>query len=115
MDGGLLPEPKTENIKNPSCMNISVHTGGISSCVIIVGFLMTVSKQYQICFEMPLLPVFTGKNGGCSLFPFFFVVLLCLIYTLNIILNSNFEPTFPPIISFIKNFVAEKVAKSLVE
>ena len=69
MDGGLLPEPKTENIKNPSCMNISVHTGGISSCVIIVGFLITVSKQYQICFEMPLLPVFTGKNGGCSLFP----------------------------------------------
>ena len=50
-------------------MNISVHTGGISSCVIIVGFLITVSKQYQICFEIPLLPVFTGKNGGCSLFP----------------------------------------------
>ena len=62
MDGGLLPEQKTENIKNPSCMNISVHTGGISSCVIIVGILITVSKQYQICFEMPLLPVFTGKT-----------------------------------------------------
>ena len=30
---------------------------------------MTVSKQYQICFEIPLLPVFTGKSGGCSLFP----------------------------------------------
>lgn len=56
-------------MKNPSCMNISVHTGGISSCVMIVGILMTVSKQDQICFEMPLLPVFTGKNGGCSLFP----------------------------------------------
>jgi hypothetical protein len=36
-------------------------------------------------------------------------------YTLNIILNSNFEPTFQPIISFIKNFVAEKVAKLLAE
>ena len=47
------------------------------------------------------------------LFPLFFVVLLWLIYALNIILNSDFEPTFPPIISFLKNFVAENVAKSL--
>jgi hypothetical protein len=46
------------------------------------------------------------------LFPLFFVVLLWLIYALNIILNGNFEPVFPPVISFIKTFVAEKVAKS---
>jgi len=35
----------------------------------IVGILMTVSKQYQICFEMPLLPVFTGKSGGVFIIP----------------------------------------------
>ena len=33
------------------------------------GILMTVSKQDQICFEMPLLPVFTGKSGGVLLIP----------------------------------------------
>jgi len=49
------------------------------------------------------------------LFPLIFVVLLWLIYALNIILNGNFEPVFPPIISFIKIFVAEKVAKSPAE
>ena len=27
----------------------------------IVGILMTASKQHQIRFKMPLLPVFTGK------------------------------------------------------
>jgi hypothetical protein len=43
------------------------------------------------------------------------VVLLWLIYALNSIPNGNFEPSFPPIISFIKNFVAEKDAKSLAE
>ena len=43
--------------------------------------------------------------------PLFFVVLLLLIYALNSILNSDFEPAFLPIISFIKNFVAENVAK----
>ena len=59
------------------------------------------------------------NNLGCTmttdLFPLFFVVLLWLIYTLNIILNSNFEPVFLPIISFIKISVAEKVAKLGVE
>ena len=49
------------------------------------------------------------------LFPFIFEFLLLLIYALNIILNGNFEPVFPPIISFIKIFVAEKVAKSPAE
>ena len=34
-----------------------------------------------------------------------------LIYALNIIQNGNFAPVIPPIISFIKIFVAEKVAK----
>ena len=49
------------------------------------------------------------------LFPLFFGNLLWLIYALNIILNGNFEPVFPPIISFIKIFVAENVAKSPAE
>ena len=49
------------------------------------------------------------------LFPLFFGNLLWLIYALNIILNGNFEPVFPPIVSFIKIFVAEKVAKSPAE
>ena len=50
-----------------------------------------------------------------KLFPLFFGNLLWLIYALNIILNGNFEPVFPPIISFIKIFVAENVAKSPTE
>ena len=49
-----------------------------------------------------------------QLFPLFFVVLLWHIYALYIIPNSKFDTGFPPIISFIKNFVAEKVAKSVV-
>ena len=49
------------------------------------------------------------------LFPLIFVVLLWLIYALNIILNGNFDTGFPPIISFVKFFVAEKVAKSPAE
>ena len=59
-------------------------------------------------------------RGLCScenvlgLFPLFFGNHLWLICALNIILNSNFEPVFPPIILFIKIFVAEKVAKLLV-
>ena len=48
-------------------------------------------------------------------FPLIFEFLLLLIYALNIILNGNFEPVFPPIISFIKILVAENVAKSLAE
>ena len=50
-----------------------------------------------------------------KLFPLIFVVLLWLIYALNIILNGNFEVVFLFIISFIKIFVAEKVAKSPAE
>ena len=49
-----------------------------------------------------------------KLFPLIFGNLLWLIYALNIILNGNFEPVIPPIISFIKIFVAENVAKPLV-
>ena len=49
------------------------------------------------------------------LFPLFFGDILWLICALNIIPNGNFEPVFLPIISFIKIFVAEKVAKSLAE
>jgi hypothetical protein len=48
-------------------------------------------------------------------FPLIFGLFLWLIYALNSIQNSNFEPVFPPIISFIKIFVAEKVAKLPVE
>ena len=43
------------------------------------------------------------------------MVLLWFIYALNIILNGNFEPVFLLVISFIKIFVAENVAKSVVE
>jgi hypothetical protein len=43
------------------------------------------------------------------------VVLLWLIYALNYILKGSFVNDFPPTISFIKNFVAEKVAKLGVE
>ena len=50
-----------------------------------------------------------------QLFPLVFGNLLWLIYTLNIILNGNFEPVIPPIISFIKIFVAKNVAKPLAE
>jgi hypothetical protein len=49
-----------------------------------------------------------------QLFPLFFGVLLRRIYALHVIPNGDFEPTFPPIISFIKIFVAENVAKLLV-
>jgi hypothetical protein len=48
-----------------------------------------------------------------GLFPLFLGILLWLIYALYVIPNGNFEPTFLPIISFIKIFVAEKVAKLL--
>ena len=49
------------------------------------------------------------------LLPLIFEFLLWLIYDLNIIPNGNFDTDFLPIISFIKIFVAEKVAKSFVE
>jgi len=49
------------------------------------------------------------------LFPLFFGVLLLLIYALNIILKGNFDTDFPPIISFLKTFVAENVAKLSAE
>ena len=49
------------------------------------------------------------------LFPLIFEFLLWLIWALNIIPNGNIAPLFPLIISFIKIFVAEKVAKSSVE
>ena len=59
-----------------------------------------------------LLRIRTIRLEHMRLFPLIFRILLWLIYALNIILNGNFEPVFPPIISFIKIFVAEKVAKS---
>ena len=46
-----------------------------------------------------------------GLLPLFFGGLLWLIYVLNIFQNGNFEPVFPPVITFINIFVAENVAK----
>ena len=50
-----------------------------------------------------------------SLFPLFFENLLWLIYTPYCIPKGNFDTDFLPAISFIKNFVAGKVAKSPAE
>ena len=50
-----------------------------------------------------------------QLFPLFFGNLLWLIYALYYIPKSDFDTDFLPVISFIRNFVAEKVAKSRVE
>ena len=49
------------------------------------------------------------------LFPLFFGNLIWLIYVLNSIPNGNFDADFLPTISFLKIFVAEKVAKSPAE
>jgi len=65
---------------------------------------MQSAKKKSRCSATTFLP--------CSLFPLFFGNLLWLIYTLNIILNSDFSNVFLSIISFIKIFVAENVAKS---
>ena len=59
-------------------------------------------------------PVMPGFFRGSKSLPLFFGVLLWRIYALNIIPNSNIAPPFPLIISFIKIFVAENVAKSPV-
>ena len=50
-----------------------------------------------------------------GIIPTFYGILFWLIYALNIIPNGNFEPVFLPIILFLKNFVAENVAKSPAE
>ena len=50
MDGGLFPEPKikTGQIKNPSCLNLSVQTGGIFLLCEIIGHVTEiVSNQYH--------------------------------------------------------------------
>jgi len=52
--------------------------------------------------------------GFAKSFPLFFRLLLLLIFALYYILKGNFEPVFLPIISFLKTFVAENVAKSVV-
>ena len=51
MDGGLFPEPKikTGQIKNPSCLNLSVQTGGIFLLCEIIGMIAEiVSNQYHL-------------------------------------------------------------------
>ena len=73
------------------------------------------SKRCHEAFLSLKNPVFMRTFSVFGIIPTFFVVLLWLIYTLNIILNGNFDTDFPPIISFIKIFVAEKVAKSPAE
>ena len=50
MDGGLLPEQKTENIKNPSCLNKSVQTGGIPHVVNYRGNLDYSIKTVSVLF-----------------------------------------------------------------
>ena len=55
----------------------------------------------------------TGFFEFFELFPLFFGMLFWLIYALYLIPSGNFEPTFLPIIPFLKIFVAENVAKSL--
>jgi len=52
-----------------------------------------------------------GLTNLVSLFPLLFEILLWLIYALYVIPNSNSKPVFLPVISCIKIFVAEKVAK----
>jgi len=50
MDGGLFPELKikTGQIKNPSCLNLSVQTGGIFLLCEIIGMIAEiVSNQYH--------------------------------------------------------------------
>jgi len=59
--------------------------------------------------------VIHATGGTQCLFPLAFGIFLWLIYTQNIIQNSDFEPVFLPVISFIKIFVAENVAKSCAE
>ena len=66
-------------------------------------------------FARAFLYAFVLLASRLGLFPLFFEFLLLLIYALNSILNSDFEPAFLPIISFIKISVAENVAKVLVE
>ena len=55
------------------------------------------------------------QRANSVLFPLFFELRTWLVYVLYIILNGKFDTSFPPIISFIKIFVAEKVAKSPAE
>ena len=52
---------------------------------------------------------------GFKIIPTRFGILLWLIYTINILINSDFNPTFLLNISFIKILVAGKVAKSPAE
>ena len=56
---------------------------------------------------------FSPLRVNMRLFPLIFGNLRWLIYDLNIILNGNFESVFPPIISFIKISVAEKLQNRL--
>ena len=51
MNGGLFPAPeiKTGQIKNPSCLNLSVQTGGIFLLCEIIGHVTEiVSNQYHL-------------------------------------------------------------------
>ena len=50
MDGELLPEQETEDIKNPSRVNISVHSGGILSKCILWG--MKIYRIKSVSFRL---------------------------------------------------------------
>jgi hypothetical protein len=65
-----------------------------------------VKKESEACNE--------ASDKRFRLFPLFFGVLLWLIYALNSIPNGDLKPVLLPIILFLKNFVAENVAKSIV-
>lgn len=62
---------------------------------------------------MVFLAILETNNHGS--FPLIFESLLLLIYALNITRNGNFEPTFPTIISFIENYLAENVEEQPTE
>jgi hypothetical protein len=77
-----------------------------------------IARKKQLCRKAnhnTAEPFITYNFPEGQSFPLIFGVLLWLIYALYLIPNGNFEPVFLPIISFIKIFVAEKVAKSSAE
>lgn len=85
---------------------------GIANCCRDGHFPNAYPHKSKNPITMPDDRIFAETTG---LFPLIFEILIWLIYALNIIPNGNFELVVLPIISFIKIFVAEKVAKLLAE
>ena len=109
---------KTQSARNPleirgfrariSLMIVSAPSCGARSFVILLSLAKLRPRRNKHLAA-------SATGGARCLFPLFFRVLLWLIYALNYILKGNFVTDFPPIILFLTNFVAEKVAKSPVE